>query len=152
MQYVTAVDPLWLAELGPMFFSVKESYKTRLVRAFTCAITSLFIVFRVLVSAVRKCARDSVRSKSRWRRRWKLRSQSWNNAHAKWKQAPLHGKQHIIYSILDLWIGLFVSSMALLDTYCMCMCVCSTDRTVVKQGKIGSTAMTPRRTPHRLGL
>ena len=29
MQEVTAVDPLWLAELGPMFFSVKESYGNR---------------------------------------------------------------------------------------------------------------------------
>lgn len=29
MQTVTAVDPLWLAEMGPMFFSVKESYKSR---------------------------------------------------------------------------------------------------------------------------
>jgi len=29
MQVVTAVDPLWLAELGPMFFSVKESYGNR---------------------------------------------------------------------------------------------------------------------------
>jgi pre-mRNA-splicing factor ATP-dependent RNA helicase DHX38/PRP16 len=26
MQYVTAVDPYWLAELGPMFFSVKDSF------------------------------------------------------------------------------------------------------------------------------
>lgn len=26
MQCVTAVDPHWLAELGPMFFSVKEAY------------------------------------------------------------------------------------------------------------------------------
>ena len=26
MQCVTAVDPWWLAELGPMFFSLKESY------------------------------------------------------------------------------------------------------------------------------
>lgn len=25
MQVVTAVDPYWLAELGPMFFSIKES-------------------------------------------------------------------------------------------------------------------------------
>lgn len=32
MQTVTAVDPLWLAEMGPMFFSVKESYKSRMVR------------------------------------------------------------------------------------------------------------------------
>eukprot|EP00698_Gefionella_okellyi_P007727 TRINITY_DN1885_c0_g1_i1.p1 TRINITY_DN1885_c0_g1~~TRINITY_DN1885_c0_g1_i1.p1 ORF type:complete len:1141 (-),score=301.42 TRINITY_DN1885_c0_g1_i1:995-4384(-) len=29
MQCVTAVEPSWLAELGPMFFTVKESYKTR---------------------------------------------------------------------------------------------------------------------------
>lgn len=26
---VTAVDPHWLAELGPMFFSVKEGHETR---------------------------------------------------------------------------------------------------------------------------
>eukprot|EP00501_MAST-03F_sp_TOSAG23-6_P000019 GSMAST32.ASY1.ANO1.19.1 assembled CDS len=30
MRTVTAVDPLWLAEMGPMFFSVRESYQTRL--------------------------------------------------------------------------------------------------------------------------
>ncbi|CAM9977988.1 unnamed protein product [Chrysoparadoxa australica] len=30
MTTVTAVEGEWLAELGPMFFSVKESYKTRL--------------------------------------------------------------------------------------------------------------------------
>lgn len=29
MQCVTAVDGNWLAELGPMFFSVKESNKSR---------------------------------------------------------------------------------------------------------------------------
>lgn len=29
MQCVTAVDGQWLAELGPMFYSVKESAKTR---------------------------------------------------------------------------------------------------------------------------
>jgi pre-mRNA-splicing factor ATP-dependent RNA helicase DHX38/PRP16 len=29
---VTAVDPYWLAELGPMFFAVKEDYKTRLLQ------------------------------------------------------------------------------------------------------------------------
>lgn len=28
MQEVTAVDPVWLAELGPMFFSIKESFGT----------------------------------------------------------------------------------------------------------------------------
>lgn len=33
MQCVTAVDAAWLAELGPMFFSVKESYRTRVVRS-----------------------------------------------------------------------------------------------------------------------
>jgi pre-mRNA-splicing factor ATP-dependent RNA helicase DHX38/PRP16 len=32
MQCVTAVDGEWLAELGPMFFSVKESYKERLAK------------------------------------------------------------------------------------------------------------------------
>merc|ERR1712216_1102540 len=32
MQCVTAVEGEWLAELGPMFFTVKESYKTRLER------------------------------------------------------------------------------------------------------------------------
>jgi pre-mRNA-splicing factor ATP-dependent RNA helicase DHX38/PRP16 len=26
MQCVTAVDPYWLAEMGPMFFSVKENF------------------------------------------------------------------------------------------------------------------------------
>lgn len=26
MQCVTSVDPHWLAELGPMFFSVKQAY------------------------------------------------------------------------------------------------------------------------------
>ncbi len=31
MQCVTAADGYWLAELGPMFFSVKESVKTRMV-------------------------------------------------------------------------------------------------------------------------
>lgn len=31
MQCVTAVDGHWLAELGPMFYTVKESTKTRLV-------------------------------------------------------------------------------------------------------------------------
>jgi pre-mRNA-splicing factor ATP-dependent RNA helicase DHX38/PRP16 len=32
MQCVTAVDGEWLAELGPMFFSVKESYQDRIAR------------------------------------------------------------------------------------------------------------------------
>ena len=30
MQCVTAVDPEWLAELGPMFFSIKQQGETRL--------------------------------------------------------------------------------------------------------------------------
>lgn len=29
MQCVTSVDGYWLAELGPMFYTVKESLKTR---------------------------------------------------------------------------------------------------------------------------
>jgi pre-mRNA-splicing factor ATP-dependent RNA helicase DHX38/PRP16 len=32
MSCVTAVDGVWLAELGPMFFSVKESFATRLAK------------------------------------------------------------------------------------------------------------------------
>jgi len=31
MSCVTAVEGEWLAEMGPMFFTVKESYKTRLL-------------------------------------------------------------------------------------------------------------------------
>ena len=30
MQCVTAVDPEWLAEMGPMFFTIKESHSSRL--------------------------------------------------------------------------------------------------------------------------
>ena len=30
MRTVTAVDAEWLAELGPMFFSIKESFETRM--------------------------------------------------------------------------------------------------------------------------
>ena len=32
MQQVTAVDPHWLAEMGPMFFSVKEAYGNKMKR------------------------------------------------------------------------------------------------------------------------
>ena len=32
MSCVTAVEGEWLAELGPMFFTVKESYKTRIMQ------------------------------------------------------------------------------------------------------------------------
>ena len=32
MQFVTAVEGEWLAELGPMFFSVKESHETRALK------------------------------------------------------------------------------------------------------------------------
>lgn len=32
MRTVTAVEPEWLARLGPMFFSIKESYKQRLAK------------------------------------------------------------------------------------------------------------------------
>ena len=34
MQCVTSVDGYWLAELGPMFYTVKESLKTRHVCSF----------------------------------------------------------------------------------------------------------------------
>jgi len=32
VQCVTAVDPTWLAELGPMFFSIKEDYQSRVLK------------------------------------------------------------------------------------------------------------------------
>lgn len=32
MRTVTAVEPQWLAEVGPMFFSIKEDYATRVAR------------------------------------------------------------------------------------------------------------------------
>lgn len=37
MQCVTAADGLWLAELGPMFFSVKESVSTRMASTCICS-------------------------------------------------------------------------------------------------------------------
>ena len=37
MQCVTAVDGYWLAELGPMFYTVKESTKTRLVSSLSAS-------------------------------------------------------------------------------------------------------------------
>ena len=30
MQCVTAVEPTWLSELGPMFFSIKETHSSRI--------------------------------------------------------------------------------------------------------------------------
>ncbi len=42
MQCVTSVDGYWLAELGPMFYTVKESLKTRHVCQF-------FIVFKPIM-------------------------------------------------------------------------------------------------------
>lgn len=43
MQCVTAVDALWLAELGPMFYSVKESAKTRAEKIrVSCALLTTF--------------------------------------------------------------------------------------------------------------
>ena len=41
MQCVTVVDGEWLAELGPMFFSVKESIRTRQV----CSIYTSFVLY-----------------------------------------------------------------------------------------------------------
>jgi len=32
MSCVTAVEGEWLAEMGPMFFTIKESYKTRILQ------------------------------------------------------------------------------------------------------------------------
>lgn len=40
MQCVTAVDGEWLAELGPMFYSIKHAGKSRQVRHYMFHITS----------------------------------------------------------------------------------------------------------------
>jgi len=40
MQCVTAVDGNWLAELGPMFYSVKDATTSRGVRC--CSLTNSF--------------------------------------------------------------------------------------------------------------
>ena len=42
MQCVTSVDGQWLAELGPMFYSVKDSNKTRSVSRQTHTIIIVF--------------------------------------------------------------------------------------------------------------
>jgi pre-mRNA-splicing factor ATP-dependent RNA helicase DHX38/PRP16 len=43
MQSVTAVDGYWLAELGPMFFSVKESTTSRKVYIVVCNYLSIHL-------------------------------------------------------------------------------------------------------------
>ena len=45
MQCVTAVDGRWLAELGPMFYSVKDANKSRTVRFLNCEASSLWASF-----------------------------------------------------------------------------------------------------------
>lgn len=42
MQCVTAVDGEWLAELGPMFYSVKQAGKSRQVRGPVLSVVGLF--------------------------------------------------------------------------------------------------------------
>lgn len=42
MQCVTAVDGEWLAELGPMFYSVKQAGKSRQVRVLCFPVVDLF--------------------------------------------------------------------------------------------------------------
>ena len=46
MQCVTAVDGTWLAELGPMFYSVKDSSKSRTVSTLSLALLFLHIVHK----------------------------------------------------------------------------------------------------------
>lgn len=47
MQCVTAVDGHWLAELGPMFFSVKESNRSRLVHR--CVLVVFSVLYQIYV-------------------------------------------------------------------------------------------------------
>lgn len=48
MQCVTAVDGEWLAELGPMFYSVKQAGKSRQVRQTDADLPHAFTGFRLL--------------------------------------------------------------------------------------------------------
>lgn len=47
MQCVTAVDGEWLAELGPMFYSVKQAGKSRQVRQTDAGLPYAFTEFRL---------------------------------------------------------------------------------------------------------
>lgn len=47
MQCVTAVDGEWLAELGPMFYSVKQAGKSRQVRQTDAGLPHAFTEFRL---------------------------------------------------------------------------------------------------------
>ena len=49
MQCVTAVDGRWLAELGPMFFSVKETNRSRLVCVYACVFVCVCVCVRACV-------------------------------------------------------------------------------------------------------
>lgn len=50
MQCVTAVDGLWLAELGPVFFSVKSSATSRMVSESCSFIT--FVYYQVCICII----------------------------------------------------------------------------------------------------
>ena len=54
MSCVTAVEGEWLAEMGPMFFTIKESYKTRILLGQTQAIERKKMEAEMLDAAERK--------------------------------------------------------------------------------------------------
>jgi len=59
MQCVTSVDGNWLAELGPMFYSVKDATKSRGVRCFNEFVFQIFtfclVIFRIVTSMFSVC-------------------------------------------------------------------------------------------------
>jgi HrpA-like helicases len=68
MQCVTAVDPLWLAELGPMFFSVKEDFKSRMERKKADA-AHKNIMEQELLSAEKEIEERKKKEEEEWKKR-----------------------------------------------------------------------------------
>ncbi|GMI14639.1 hypothetical protein TrLO_g7168 [Triparma laevis f. longispina] len=63
MSCVTAVDGVWLAELGPMFFSVKESYANRILKRDTEAKRKAAMDKEMALAQKQLDAREEVRRK-----------------------------------------------------------------------------------------
>ena len=55
MQCVTAVEGNWLAELGPMFYSVKDTQKTRQVRIHQSYHTNIGTIHALSGSFINEC-------------------------------------------------------------------------------------------------
>lgn len=58
MSCVTAVEGEWLAELGPMFFSIKESYESRIAQRHFESREKLIMEQEMVDAEARKSAAD----------------------------------------------------------------------------------------------